>query len=157
MFSFLTAHSQVESTTYNLMLKTLLSHDVKEVNVTEADSMIQQNYIFLDSRTKEEFEVSHIKNSIWVGYDDFSINRLKNIGKKQNIIVYCSVGYRSEKIVEKLQKEGYSNTSNLYGGIFEWVNQEKPIVDSNNRLTNNVHPYSKSWGIWLNKGNKVYK
>lgn len=157
MFSFFTSKSQVESTAYHLMLKTLLSHSVNEVSVNEADSLIKKDYILLDSRSKEEYDISHIKNSIWVGYDDFSLNRIKNIDKNKNIIVYCSVGYRSEKIAEKIEKAGYSNVSNLYGGIFEWVNQEKIIVDTKNQATTNIHPYSKSWGIWLNKGNKVYK
>jgi rhodanese-related sulfurtransferase len=39
------------------------------------------------------------------------------------------VGYRSEKVTEKLQKAGFTQVSNLYGGIFEWVNQGYPIVN----------------------------
>ena len=103
----------------------------------------------------EEYNVSHIANSIRVGYSDFSINKLPTLNKKTPIIVYCSVGYRSEKISEKLLAAGYTNVQNLYGGIFEWVNEGNPVQDSLG-LTSNVHAYNKDWGKWLQAGIKKY-
>lgn len=145
----------VQSKSYNTMLKALLSHNVKEIGAKEAkqDSLS----VFLDAREKKEFEVSHVKNAIWVGYDDFDLNRVKNVDKTKKIIVYCSVGYRSEKITEKLTKAGYKNVSNVVGGIFEWKNLGYPVVDASGKETEKVHAYSKTWGIWLNKGEKVYE
>ncbi|MBC8047867.1 MAG: rhodanese-like domain-containing protein, partial [Fimbriimonadaceae bacterium] len=84
------------------------------------------------------------------------IARLGSISNDEKIVVYCSVGYRSEKITEKLIAAGYTNVSNLYGGIFEWMNQENNIVDANGELTNKIHAYSKIWGVWLSEGEKVY-
>ena len=110
----------------------------------------------LDAREPAEFGVSHIANAISIGYDQFNVGTVKNLDKNSKIVVYCSVGYRSEKIAEKLKKEGFAHVSNLYGGIFEWVNQGNPVIDSNGQFTKRVHGYSKSWGIWLNKGEKVY-
>lgn len=144
----------VQSKSYNLMLKTLLSHNVKEINVKAA--RLDSAAIFLDARELKEFEVSHLKNAIWVGYNDFSIDRVSSIDKKKKIIVYCSVGYRSEKITEKLTNAGYTNVANVVGGIFEWKNSGYPIVDKTGKETEKVHAYSKTWGIWLNKGEKVY-
>jgi rhodanese-related sulfurtransferase len=139
---------------YKKMLDTLLNHSVPEVAVNE----FQDNaVIFLDSRELEEYTVSKIKTATWVGYDDFSMSRVKDIPKDSEIIVYCSVGYRSEKIAEKLIHEGYSNVSNLYGGIFEWVNNNRPIVDAQEQSTNKIHAYDRIWGLWLNEGKKVYK
>lgn len=145
---------QVESTAYDLMLKTLLSRKAPEISVQKASE--PNNSIFLDARAKKEYEVSHIKNAIWVGYDSFNIKPLETISKDREIIVYCSVGYRSEKITEKLIKAGYKNVRNLYGGIFEWVNQSKPIFDSSDNLTLKIHAYNYMWGVWLNKGEKIY-
>jgi hypothetical protein len=70
--------------------------------------------------------------------------------------VYCSVGYRSERIGEKLLKLGYTDVVNLYGGIFEWKNQGLDVYNSSNYPTDSVHTYNKSWGKWLVKGIKVY-
>ena len=149
---------KVQARSYELMLDALLSHSVNEVSAKELDSLVKvsDNLILLDAREKREYEVSHIKNAIWVGYNDFKVNRLKNVRKDSKVIVYCSVGARSEKVSEKLLKRGYSNVSNLYGGIFEWVNAGKEVVDSLG-TTNKVHAYNKAWGVWLKNGEKVYK
>lgn len=152
---FFGAAAQVQSGAYNVVLKTLLSHSVPEVSVNELKET--KNIVLLDSREKDEFQVSHIANAIYVGYSDFDLKELDRYEKSEKIIVYCSVGYRSEKIAEKLINAGFSDVRNLYGGIFEWVNQGRPIVDSANQSTENIHPYSKTWGIWLTKGSKVYE
>lgn len=154
IFSFSCATAQVQSSAYDLMLKALLSHSVPEVSAGQTQNM--ENILLLDAREKEEYQVSHIAKATYVGYDDFDIKRLEHVRKDEKIIVYCSVGYRSEKIAEKLMKAGFSDVSNLYGGIFEWVNKGQPIVDQSNRPTDNIHAYSKTWGIWLTKGNRVY-
>ncbi|MFZ1571668.1 MAG: rhodanese-like domain-containing protein, partial [Candidatus Kapaibacterium sp.] len=121
------------------MLKSLLSHTVREVTVSQLEK--SNDVILLDSREKKEYDVSHLKNSIWVGYSDFNLERLKGIDKSSKIVVYCSVGYRSEKISEKLLSNNYTNVSNLYGGIFEWVNNNSPIYDLNNKSTKKIHAY----------------
>lgn len=50
---------------------------------------------------------------------------------------------------------GFKNVSNLYGGIFEWVNQAHEIVNDSGK-TDSVHAYNRFWGMWLQKGKKVY-
>lgn len=156
IMSFLNSFSQVESTSYSLMLKALIKESIPIVAVADLNQKQIQSTTFIDSREKVEFDVSHIKGATWVGYDDFDMARMDDISKNEPIIIYCSVGYRSEKIGEKLIEAGYTNVSNLYGGIFEWVNQEKPIVDLSGKPTTKIHGYSKTWGIWLSKGEKVY-
>ncbi|HAQ70344.1 MAG TPA: rhodanese-like domain-containing protein, partial [Flavobacteriales bacterium] len=92
----------------------------------------------------------------FIGYDSLNFKAIESLQKDEEIIVYCSVGYRSEIVCEKLSELGFTNVSNLYGGLFEWVNQSKPIVDGEGNITNRVHAFDKTWGIWLNKGEKVY-
>ena len=46
--------------------------------------------------------------------------------------------------------------SNLYGSIFEWVNQRKPVHDSEGKEKLKIHAYPQVWGVWLKKGEKVY-
>jgi rhodanese-related sulfurtransferase len=140
---------------FEQMLSVLVKKTVIPVKVGEAKNA--KNTYFFDTRTKSEFEVSHIRNAQWIGFEEFKIGKLKNIPKNAEIILYCSVGYRSEKIGEKLLNAGYSNVKNLWGGIFEWVNESNPVIDKNNKITKNVHAYSPEWGIWLQKGEKIYK
>ncbi len=79
--------------------------------------------LLLDTRSKEEFAVSHLSGAIWVGFEKFDFRKLPEIEKRSAIIVYCSIGYRSEKIGEKLRAAGYKNVRNLHGGIFAWANE----------------------------------
>lgn len=154
--SCLTAQSaKVESGSYSLMLKTLLSHTVPEMEVSTA-ATASTSTVFLDTREREEYEVSHIENARFVGYDDFSLDSVEDIPKDTPLIVYCSVGYRSEKVAEQLITAGFTDVANLYGGLFEWKNQGFPVVDPSGDTTESVHAYSRSWGIWLKEGNKVY-
>ncbi len=154
--SFFNGHSQsVESSAYSVMLKAMLSHSVNEVSVKEAIGL-NNKVLFIDSREKQEYNVSHIKDAIWVGYDNLNLSAIEDVDKEQEIIVYCSIGYRSEKIAEKLAKKGFKNVSNLYGGIFEWKNQGNKVYTDQNSETDSVHAYNKIWGIWLTSGEKVY-
>ena len=149
------SYGQVQRGAYRTMLKTLLSHSVPEMSIQEA-ARDSAGVVFLDARESREFEVSHIAGAIPVGYDHFDVSLLPALDKDRPVVVYCSVGYRSEKITEKLLAAGFKNVSNLYGGIFEWVNQGHPVVNQTG-TTQEVHAYSRSWGVWLRKGKKVYR
>lgn len=119
---------------------------------------IQDTIWILDAREWEEFEVSHIPNAHYVGFNNFSeMKTLQDLPNKEvSIIVYCSIGVRSEKIGKQLNKIGFRNIRNLYGGIFEWVNLGFPVENSAGEETERVHAFSKKWGQYLHKGQKVY-
>ena len=140
------------------LLKTYNTHDIPYISVQEL-AMPKTDAIILDAREPEEFEVSHLKNAISVGYNQFNLEQTTGqlTNKQQTIVVYCSLGIRSETIAEKLKKAGYTNVYNLYGGIFEWKNEEFPVFNSDGNETDNVHAFSKAWGKWLLKGHKVYE
>jgi rhodanese-related sulfurtransferase len=146
---------QVKSNAYRLMLKGLLSHTVPEISVQDA-ALDSTSILFLDAREPREYAVSHIAGALSVGYDHFDVQKLPLLDKNQRTVVYCSVGYRSEKVAEQLRSAGFQNVSNLYGGIFEWVNQGLPIVNGQGS-TDVVHAFSRSWGVWLKRGKKVYR
>lgn len=143
---------------YALMLKGMYSHTVPQLKPAELNQLLQKpgnKPLLLDTRTPAEYKVSHIPGARFVAYGTFQVNQLKEVPKNAPIILYCSVGYRSERVGEKLQQAGYRNVHNLYGGIFEWVNRGFP-VHSKTGKTNQVHAYTKTWGVWLQKGEKVY-
>jgi rhodanese-related sulfurtransferase len=150
------AMAQPASKAYRTLLNTLYgSSTVPTVTVPELKKMT--NVVLLDTRERKEYDVSHLPNAIWVGYEDFNFGRVKDIPKTANIVTYCSVGYRSDKIGDKLKAAGYANVHNLYGSLFEWVNQGNVVVDNTGKPTNRVHGYSRTWGVWLKRGEKVYE
>ncbi|NAS12796.1 rhodanese-like domain-containing protein [Flavobacteriaceae bacterium R33] len=137
-------------------LETLNKNSIPYISVEELAKIDEP--VLLDTRSKEEFRVSRLKNAIWVGYEDFKAGRVsrKIKDKKKELIVYCSVGVRSEVIGDTLKVLGYENVRNLYGGIFEWKNKELPVYDRKGMQTEKVHAFDEYWGKLLKKGEKVY-
>ena len=143
--------------TLSELLRKYNNESVPYISVQEL-AMPKTDAFLLDARELREYEVSHLKDAIHVGYDEFNLKKtteqLNN--KDQMIVVYCSLGIRSEDIAEQLKNEGYTNVYNLYGGIFEWKNNDFKVYNLNNETTENVHVFSKEWSQWLLKGIKIY-
>lgn len=153
LFSHFSSNLAAQSLAYKALLSTLYDSDfpiLKPDQIRDLD-----DFQILDTREKEEFEVSHLMDANWVGYETFSMENVAKLHKDQPVLVYCTVGARSQEIGKKLKGAGFKEVYNLYGGLIEWVNEEKPIYQGDS-LTNKVHTYSKSWGVWLTKGQKVY-
>lgn len=132
-------------------------HNIPYISVQEL-AMPKTKAIILDAREIKEFNVSHLKNALFVGYSNFKIDAIQNQvpNKNKTIVVYCSLGIRSEIIANKLKKVGYTNVFNLYGGIFEWKNSNFKVYNSEGKETNLVHTFSKGWSKWLKKGVKAF-
>jgi len=127
----------------------LLSESVPFQYVGDLTEEKMKEFVVLDAREKEEYDISRIPGAQYIGYDHPDYSAVANVDKDTPLLVYCSIGYRSEKIGEKLEKQGYTNVYNLYGSIFEWVNQGKPIVGSSGDKTTNIHTYNKKWSKWM--------
>lgn len=133
------------------------SGSIPYIYVDELESKLENNedLILLDSRSYEEYKVSHLKDANWIGYKDFELSKVKNVCKNTEIIIYCSVGVRSEKIGENLKTLGYMNIKNLYGGIFLWYNKGLPIYKDGEQ-TEKIHAYNRKWSRFIDKGKVVY-
>lgn len=156
LFSLLLSFLGNSQETIQELLKTYNKENVPYISVQEL-AMPKTEAVLLDSRELIEFETSHIQNAIHVGYNEFKIETVINqiTDKTTTIVVYCSLGIRSEDIGEQLKKAGYTNVYNLFGGIFEWRNNDFKIFNDEGE-TDDVHAYSKEWSQWLLKGNKIY-
>ena len=141
-------HPHCGSKVFDATVSTLLQFTVPTISCTEL-SKHQQDYVLLDARERSEYDVSHIKGAQHVGYEGFNEKNVNNIPKNKPIVVYCSIGYRSEKIGEKLQAMGFKNVQNLYGSIFEWVNKGFSVVDSTGAQTNRIHTYNAQWAQYV--------
>jgi len=154
---FTTQFSIAQKETLSDVLAKFNDNSVPYMSVEEL-AISSTKAIILDSREPKEYETSHIKDAILVGYDNFKLKSIikKLPNKDAKIVVYCSIGIRSETIGEKLKKAGYTNVYNLYGGIFEWKNKNFIVIDSEEKETENVHTFNEAWSKWLLKGVKIY-
>jgi len=140
---------------YSTMLRGLVRGAVPFVSVGELRQ--QPTAVLLDTREAPEFAVSHLRGARLVGYDTFSLAAVRDVPRDAPIVVYCSVGARSEKIGLRLRQAGFTHVRNLYGGIFEWVNEGQPVYAAAGQPTARVHAYAPAWGIWLQRGQPVYQ
>jgi rhodanese-related sulfurtransferase len=149
---------QKDSVDYHKKLDSIYKNTVPRITSEQLSENLnsKSDLLVLDARELEEYQVSHIPDAKYAGYNQFDIKSCEAIDKDTPIVVYCSIGYRSERIGEKLLEAGFTNVRNLYGGIFEWANTEHIVNDTENKPTIKVHTYNKQWSKWLFKGEKVY-
>ena len=133
---------------FDAELDGLLSYSIPLMSVEKLNGQLDKVKIF-DVRELNEYLISHLPNAIHVGFDHFDKTIFDKVKKDESIVLYCSVGYRSEKIGEKLQKMGFTNVFNLYGSIFEWVNKGYPVENFTNKNTKEVHTYNEQWSQWV--------
>ena len=129
-----------------------LNHSVPTISVQDAAKCARQT-LFLDAREEDEFMISHIPAAKYVGHKRFKRKNVEVLDRDTPIIIYCSIGYRSEKIGEKLLKMGFTNVHNLYGSIFEWANHGLPLEDSQGQPATALHTYNKKWSKWVTNNN----
>lgn len=74
-----------------------------EARYVDELKMKSEKYCLVDTRSREEFNVSHIPNSLFI--DDFEKLLEKDVKFKENLpnilIFYCSIGYRSSIYAKK--------------------------------------------------------
>lgn len=142
------SNSPIFDSKFKKVVDRALSFKVDTISVQVLKSL-NNTFVLLDAREQKEFDTSHIENALLIGYDDPDFSVLENVKADTEIIIYCSIGYRSEKMGKKLEKMGFTNVKNVYGSIFEWANRGYPLVDSQNNKTNIVHGYNKRWSKCL--------
>lgn len=138
-----------EDQAFNRKVNKMLNYSVDVISVTALKENYS-DYVIFDTREMEEYLVSHLPGAIHLGYDQPRWEALKNIADDKQIVLYCSIGYRSEKMGEKLIKKGFQNVYNLYGSIFEWANQGYELQDPRDHSSTKVHTYNKKWSKWVN-------
>ena len=90
----------VKNDAFDKELTRLLSFSVPTIGVRELRDIQNEVYIF-DAREEEEYLTSHIKGARYLGYKKFDEQKLAGVPKNAKVVVYCSVGYRSEKLYRR--------------------------------------------------------
>jgi len=87
------------------------------------------NSLILDVRENKEFETGHIADSVHIPMSEVK-NRLSELDKYKDsqVVVSCRSGQRSSRTCSLLKKNGFSNISNLKGGIVAWESDKLPVT-----------------------------
>ena len=85
-------------------------------------------FVLLDVRTPDEFSQGHLKNSINLDlYNPNFATELGKLDKNKTYLVYCRSGRRSASAATQMKSLGFTNVSNMLGGITQWMQEGRPI------------------------------
>ncbi|MEM6433400.1 MAG: rhodanese-like domain-containing protein [Cyanobacteria bacterium P01_D01_bin.115] len=102
--------------------------------------------LLIDVRKTDEYHISHLPDAQHL--PTLATIQQAPISPEATVILYCSVGYRSARLVQQLQTAGYSSVFNLEGSIFEWYNRGYSVVSAQ-AAAPSIHPYNRIWGLLL--------
>jgi len=112
-------------------LKTLLQSAKKEIKEITVEEIDLENMVLIDVREADEFASGVIPAkkvfTIPRGKLEFAVDdKLVDVSDHQ-VVCYCLKGARGLLGAKTLKDLGFSNVSNLQGGIEKWVQSGKSI------------------------------
>jgi molybdopterin/thiamine biosynthesis adenylyltransferase/rhodanese-related sulfurtransferase len=102
-----------------------------EISALGAHQLRQRNaekLIFLDVRDPHEWNICRIEGAIHIPLTALP-ERVGELDKDRDIVVYCLSGGRSKKAVGVLQHAGFTKLRNLSGGIRAWAESVDPAMN----------------------------
>ena len=127
-------------------------------------------WLVLDVRSEAEFGTSHLRDAVRVDPGATDLGGIVSDATmapsgasasnlSTDIVVYCSVGYRSAVLADRLRAMGFGSVRNLEGGIFAWANEGRPVYRSlasgAETPAHLVHPYDAVWAHFLEPGRQA--
>lgn len=96
----------------------VLAGDVELITWEEANSIAKESVI-LDVREPKEYEAGHIPGSILIPLNSLR-DRLGELPRDKQIIVYCRVGHRAYVAAKILKQHGFQKVKSLSGGYITY-------------------------------------
>ncbi|MEW5009818.1 MAG: rhodanese-like domain-containing protein [Cycloclasticus sp.] len=98
---------------------------MQHISVSELKQLIdseQTTPLLLDVREPHEFECCRIEGSQLMPMQSVP-GHLDQLDKEQAIVTICHHGMRSQQVAQFLVQNGFSNITNLSGGVDAWAQQ----------------------------------
>lgn len=91
---------------------------------------LQNDLILLDVRNAIERTLDgYIEGATHIAMNDLQF-RIDELPKDTEIIVYCAHGVRSVSVAAAMKKIGYSDVSDMRGGIDLWTKTGLPVIQN---------------------------
>lgn len=85
----------------------------------------------IDVREPAEWDIVRIQGARHIPKDKLlSGDMAESLPRDQPLIVHCKVGGRSRRVVQALQRRGFTNVHNMDGGILAWIKDVEPTLPS---------------------------
>ena len=99
------------------------------VSAEEISHAVKDNVVVLDVRTKGEFAGGHIENALLIDVTSSGFaSEVSKLDKNKTYYVYCKTGIRSQRAVNYMQSNGFSDVCNVPGGIRSLVREGAKLV-----------------------------
>lgn len=104
--------------------------------------------LLIDVRSAEEYQVSRIPGAVNAATRDQLLVMARDHRQQHprtQIVLYCSLGWRSGDAAEYLRQQGVGGVMNLQGSIFAWGNRSLPVENAAGPAQK-IHSYNLFWG-----------
>jgi rhodanese-related sulfurtransferase len=111
------------SSSTSASVETVAPVTAAEIITTESDEIV------LDIRTPEEYDQGIIEGAINIDFydNDFAV-QLDALDKEAHYVVYCNSGNRSGQANSTFDDLGFTNVTEIDGGITNWYAEGLPVV-----------------------------
>jgi rhodanese-related sulfurtransferase len=100
--------------------------DVPTIDVKQAFARSKRGAKLVDVRSSGEFKSGHPKGAVSVPPGLIKKDET-GLGRDDDILVICLSGHRSPRQAKKLAGMGYTNVSNVHGGLMAWKKAGLPV------------------------------
>lgn len=81
----------------------------------------------VDVREDSEVAIAHLKGALHIPMGKLP-TRFRELDAAEPVVVFCHHGLRSQQVAQFLESKGFSQVSNLAGGIDAWAEQVDPAM-----------------------------
>ena len=81
--------------------------------------------LLLDVRQDWETRLCRLPNAVHIPIEEIEL-RVEELGRDDDIVVYCHQGVRSAAVADYLRSLGFAKVQNLAGGLDSWARTVDP-------------------------------
>ncbi len=122
-----------------------------EIRVSELLLLSESQRVLVDVREKYETQISMIPGALTQQQFEQNIEKYRS----STVIVYCTIGYRSGRYVNRLLKKNIE-AYNLAGGVLAWAHAGQ-LFSHNGQKSKKVHVYGEQWNLLPGGYEAVYE
>jgi sulfur-carrier protein adenylyltransferase/sulfurtransferase len=100
-----------------------------EISATALDELLRSSDppMLVDVRTSAEFALGHLPGAASIPSNQL-VERAAELSKARTVVLYCSVGARSDRAGRELRELGFTRVRHLHGGLAAWASEVDPTI-----------------------------
>ena len=106
----------------------IISGAMRAIYWRDIDNLDRNKTLLLDVRTQSEYDLGTIQGAVNIPLEKLR-ERLNELPKDKDIVVFCAVGLRGYLAIRILQGHGFKNVCNLSGGYQIYALATAPITN----------------------------